>query len=47
MRARQLRRNSALKAASFAGLGGYAILGGVFFLISALRLHRAANAHSA
>jgi len=29
--------------ASLATLAGYALLGGIFFLVSALRLHRAAR----
>jgi uncharacterized membrane protein HdeD (DUF308 family) len=31
------------KSESAVGLGGYAVLGAVFFLISAIRLHRAAE----
>lgn len=34
-------------ATSVAGIGGYAILGAVFFLVSAIRLQRAANADRA
>jgi uncharacterized membrane protein HdeD (DUF308 family) len=35
---------SAGRGASLVGLAGYATLGGIFFLISAIRLHRAAKA---
>ena len=39
--------SGAAKAESVAGIGGYAVLGAVFFLISAIRLGRAARADRA
>lgn len=38
---------SAAKAESVSGIGGYAVLGAVFFLVSAIRLGRAAKADRA